>query len=316
MTQAEEAIDFIEVDPNGSPYFCDWYSCLIDEPPAPLEQGLQRPRVEFTNTIIETLSGPMRLRDIKPCSGVPQYERSVALWSHLFADRAMFELSFGGNQGASPHLLSQGFVAHEGMKALRRAFPCHRVGRFDIAVDMVGEGLYEQISGMLHELHRSRGLKTKTVNHDVPEMGRTHYLGSRKSVAMVRLYEKWRKEQSEGKSFIRHHIRLELEIKPQKQADRARWASVSLEEAWGVTRWTRTLAERVLRLDAQRIRRAPPMKRTDLEAFQGLLDQHVKLIHRLDEEEAVAMLRAMYSHGKSGRHKIEQEKADAAHRIQ
>jgi hypothetical protein len=278
--------DFIQVEPNGSPYFCDWYSCLVSDEP---------------DNIIEALDEPMGLLEVKPCSGVPQYEHSVALWSHQCSDRPMFELSYGGNQGAAPHLVSKGYVAHDAMKVLRRVIPSHRVGRMDIAVDLKpvpgGPPLYDTVSEILHQLHRMFGLKTRTINHDVPAMGRTHYLGSRESVAMVRLYEKDKEQASKGLSFIPGLVRLELEVKPQKQGDRARWASVSLEQAWGVTTWAQILAARVLSLKAQAIRRAPPMKRTDLEAFRGLLAQHVKLIQRLDEEEAVAMLREMYSHG-------------------
>jgi len=285
VTLAVEGVDFIEVEPSGSPYFCDWYACLVDETP---------------DNIIEALSEPMGLTEIKPCSGVPQYERSLALWSHRFSDRAMFEISFGGNQGASPHLVAKGYVAHEAMKVLRRVFPSHRVSRMDVAVDLVGPQLYEQVSAILRELHLSSGLKTRTINHDVPAMGRTHYLGSRESLVMVRLYEKDKEQASKGLSYIPGNVRAELEIKPHKRADRARWASVSLEDAWGAASWTRKLAERVLGLDAQVIRRAPAMKRTDEETWQQILSQHMKLVNRLGEERAVELLRAACREGKTG----------------
>lgn len=294
MTLAVEGIDFIEVGLSGSPYFCDWYACLVDETP---------------DNIMEALSVPMGLTDIKPCSGVPQYDHSVALWSHQFSDRPMFELSYGGNQGASPHLVAKGYTAHEAMKVLRHVFPSHRVSRMDVAVDLKGEGLYEKVSAILHELHLASGLKARTINHDVPAMGRTHYLGSRQSVAMVRLYEKDKEQAAKGQPYIPGNVRLELEIKPQKRADRARWAGVSLEGAWGVTSWARNLAGRVLSLDGQVIRRAPAMKRTDEETWQQILAQHSKLLHRVTEERAVELLRKMFAEGKIG---LDQDVRDAA----
>lgn len=290
--EAVQGVDFIEVRPDGSPYFCDWYACLVDETP---------------DNIMEALDGPMGLVEVKPCPGVPQYERSVALWSHHSSDRALFELSFGGNQGASPHLVSKGYVAHEAMTVLRRVFPSHRVSRMDVAVDLKpkvpGFDVYGAVSEILKELRDEFGLKARTINHDLPQFGRTHYLGSRQSPAMVRVYEKDKEQASKGLSYIPGNVRVELESKPQKRPERARWASVSLEEAWGVSRWTRQLADRVLSLDVQPIRRAQAVKHSDQDTFQNILNQHSKLIQRLDEEEAVAMLRAIYSHGRDGLHK-------------
>lgn len=296
MTLAIEGVDFIQVEPNGSAFFCDWYSCLVDDTP---------------DNIIEALDVPMGLTEIKPCSGVPQYERSVALWSHHFSDRPLFELSYGGNQGAAPHLVSKGYTAHQAMKVLRRVVPSHRVGRMDVAVDLVGPGLYERVSAILHELHLASGLKTRTINHDVPAMGRTHYLGSRQSVAMVRLYEKDKEQAAKGQSYIPGNVRLELEVKPQKRPERARWAGVSLEAAWGVTSWTRTLAERVLRLDAQVIRREPTMKRTDEETWAQILTMHQRLVLRLGEERAVELLRKVCREGSVG---LDQDVREAATR--
>lgn len=298
MTQAGQAIDFIEVDLDGNPYFCDWYACLVDDTP---------------ENIMEGLDLPMRLGDVKPCSGVPQYDQSLALWSLSYVERPMFELSYGGNQDASPHLVSKGYVAQDAHRVLRSVFPSHRVSRMDVAVDLKpvpgGPPVYEQVSAILHELHLEHGLKTRTINHDVPAMGRTHYLGSRESVAMVRLYEKDKEQEAKGLSYIPGNVRLELEIKPQKRPDRARWASVSLKEAWGATRWTTTLAGRVLHLEAQAIRRAPPMKRTDEETLALILRQHIKLLGRVGKERAMELLQQVYLEGTMG---LDQDVRDRA----
>lgn len=291
MTQG---IDFIKVAPGQSPYFCDWYACLVEATP---------------DNIMEGLDEPLRLSEFKPVPGIPQYDQSVGLWSHRYRDRPVFELSYGGNQGAAPHLVAKGYVAHDAHAVLRRVFPSHRVSRMDVACDMVGEGLYEQISGVLLDMHRFEGLKTRTINHDVPEMGRTHYLGSRESVAMIRLYEKGKQERNQGQPFIEHHVRLELEVKPQKRPDKARWANVSLDDAWGAARWTKRLAEKVLSLDVQRIRRHPPMKRTDEETLQSVLQQHSRLIRRVGEDRVLELLHRMFSEGATG---VDQDVRDHA----
>jgi hypothetical protein len=126
---------------------------------------------------------------------------------------------------------------------------------------------------------------------------------------MVRVYEKDKEQAAKGQSFIPGNVRVELEIKPQKRPERIRWASVGLKEAFGGAGWTQEVAARVLSLDVKAIRRAPPVKHTDEETFQNILNQHSKLIQRLDEEQAVAMLRAIYSHGRDGLDKLRQDEA-------
>jgi DNA relaxase NicK len=69
-------------------------------------------------------------------------------------------------------------------------------------------------------------------------------VGSPKSVAMVRLYEKGK--QPEYRHLERPNwTRLEVQVRPAKDA-KASYAELSPSDVWGATAWTRALAGQVL----------------------------------------------------------------------
>jgi DNA relaxase NicK len=91
--------------------------------------------------------------------------------------------------------------------------------------------------------HRLKGEKRGDWE-DHPEEGRTFYIGSPQSVAMVRLYEKGR--QPEYRHLGRENwARLELQVRPARVAKES-FAHVDAMQAWGATKWSSQLAGRVL----------------------------------------------------------------------
>ncbi|WP_235605818.1 replication initiation factor domain-containing protein, partial [Rhodanobacter thiooxydans] len=75
---------------------------------------------------------------------------------------------------------------------------------------------------------------------DMPELGRTQYLGASSSAVRARLYEKGK--QPEFRHLSRFDLcRLEIQVRPAKDAKDA-YSKLSALEVWGASKWTRQLA--------------------------------------------------------------------------
>lgn len=89
--------------------------------------------------------------------------------------------------------------------------------RADIALDFNGSQYFTDLSSDLVQLAKDKSLKTSTVGDWVQALeGRTLYVGSRTSVFMIRLYEKYKQKGIDTAG--EQTIRLELEIKPLKHS--------------------------------------------------------------------------------------------------
>ena len=122
---------------------------------------------------------------------------------HQFASRVAFKDYTGSEVGA----VQWGGPAHgertmievkgertpEVVERLRSRFP-HRVTRMDSCADFDAPGAFQRLYRdclAVKRMHRLKGRKDGDWD-DFPEEGRTFYVGSPQSVAMVRLYEKGR----------------------------------------------------------------------------------------------------------------------------
>lgn len=133
------------------------------------------------------------------------------------------------------------------VEAIRSVIPDHRCTRMDSCADWDEPGafdrLYQQCKAV-KQAHRIKG-EMRGDWEDHPDDGRTYYLGAPTSTARVRLYEKGR--QPEYRHLHRPHwTRLEVQVRPTGEA-RETYAKVAPSDAWGASRWTRELAQRVLR---------------------------------------------------------------------
>jgi DNA relaxase NicK len=131
------------------------------------------------------------------------------------------------------------------VKALRERFR-HQVTRVDSCADFDAPRAFERLLGPCMDVKRAHRLKGRRDGdwEDFPELGRTQYVGSPQSVAMVRLYEKGK--QPEYRHLERPNwARLEVQVRPAKEA-KATFADLSAQQVWGATAWTRALAGQVL----------------------------------------------------------------------
>lgn len=262
--------------------FCDWYSGTINE---------------GVDNIIETLCDDLGGTEIRPTAGPPQYDACHGIFSADPNPEPLLIVAHGGNNDAAPHFRARGFRAEAACRLIRQHFPVHKVSRLDVAIDFIEPGIYELISGKMAAIHKRSGIRTRTINHDVPEMGRTHYLGARSSRVMTRLYEKDKQLEQAGKSFALGHTRLEAEIKPKGSADRLKWASVGLEDAWGGSPATAQLVREVLSLGPEPIRREPQKMRSEEERLINLLTQYRRLLGNIGRDRVVELVDQMFTEG-------------------
>ena len=131
------------------------------------------------------------------------------------------------------------------VEALRGACE-HRCTRVDACADFDAPGAYERLladSIQVKKAHKLYG-ERRGDWEDHPEKGRTQYLGSASSPVKARLYEKGLQAEYEHLS-LPNWVRLELQVRPQKEAKSA-YSKLSPLEVWGASRWSRDLAASVL----------------------------------------------------------------------
>ena len=152
---------------------------------------------------------------------------------------------WGGKQGDRVMVEVKGEATPKVVEALRSRFP-HRCTRVDACADFDAPGAFDGLLGACQEVkakHRIIGGKAGDWE-DFPEMGRTLYLGSRRSPTRLRLYEKGK--QAEYAHLSRPDwVRIEAQVRPAKEAKEA-FSKLSAVEVWGASRWTRELAAKVL----------------------------------------------------------------------
>lgn len=163
-------------------------------------------------------------------------ERGAVQWGGAHGDLVMVEVK--GEQ--TPKVVED----------LRRVFD-HGCTRADACVDFEELGAFEKLLAPVLQVKGDFKLYGEPRGDwkDFPEKGRTQYLGSKQSAVQARLYEK-------GKQPEYAHLqrpdwcRLEVQVRPGKEA-RQKYSKLSALEVWGASRWTRSLAEKVLEAQVQ-----------------------------------------------------------------
>lgn len=153
-------------------------------------------------------------------------------------------VAYGGRQGDRIMVEVKGIRTPEVVERLRASAE-HRCTRVDSCVDFERPGVFEELLGPVMEVkHAFKLYGPRDGDWEMPELGRTQYLGAPSSAIRARLYEKGKQPQ------LRHLcrdnlVRLEVQVRPQKDAKTA-FSSLSALDVWGASKWTRELAARVL----------------------------------------------------------------------
>lgn len=218
-----------------SPRF-DWMQATVREDPA-----------EVSDVLAGTLGG-----DLEAGRGLNGYHRSNFVKRR---DETLARVLYGGPNGW-PHVIATGAATDDVVPVLRSAWPgLHEVTRMDSAQDFDDEDGYEKLQTVMLYLARQHNLSRQTVESVVNgHRSRTTYLGAPSSRVRVRLYEKGRFERQKGNDDAPEHwVRLEAQIRPTGQDARRTAAGLDAVGAWGLSHWTRDLAQAAMGLDVERV---------------------------------------------------------------
>lgn len=203
--------------------------------------------MEIANRLLEELPGASSLSHGR---GRQNYHHSTTVVAS--SGDVLATVLHGGPNG-NPHVVCTGPRAHRFAEGMRTLYPDHRVSRMDSSVDVQGD--FGQTRELLIDFAARRDIHQAEQSSGYgATLGRTFYLGSTKSRVRVRAYEKWPELLAKGEDpdqVPRDAIRYEVQHRPDKDA-KARAASITPAEAWGLTDWTYDLSQDVLGLETYR----------------------------------------------------------------
>lgn len=165
-----------------------------------------------------------------------------------------------GGVNPHPNVKASGDFSPSLAQLIRHYWPQHRVSRLDVAIDMRGDGVFDQVVRIMSAVGREFRLRGNKWLPDDLDEGSTYYLGGEQSALRVRCYEK-------GKQLFKltgdpcwrelfDWTRLELQVRPEK-AFKSTAASMPPEAFWGCSTWTRDLAAHTLALNPAPVEMKP-----------------------------------------------------------
>lgn len=141
----------------------------------------------------------------------------------------------------------------EVVPVLRSLHPDHRVSRADSSVDFQAD--FDAIDSVVLAFATERGLSHRIMSNS--DGGATRYIGSPRSEIMARIYKKseqLRALHPEAASQVQDGIvRFELVARPGKRDVKELVSRMHPDEMWGLSSWSKLLAELVLSVDAERV---------------------------------------------------------------
>lgn len=213
-----------------------------------------------TGEVSAELSRLFYLSDMRPVPGRTYgYERILG-WFH--GPEELARMYYGGNGGRCS-VQSKGGQAVEVAKRVRIVFPDHAVSRADVRQDYQFFGAWDEITSKAFRIAEEHGLRvTEIKGHG---HGDTLYMGSRKSVSHVRIYQK--AKEMMGPDADPDHVRVELELKPGNSMAKRMLATMKPAECWGASDWTRELHEVLAGIAPEKVKlgtiyRSPEIMRT------------------------------------------------------
>lgn len=202
-------------------------------------------------------------------------------------DTKLCRIQWGGNTGGNTQIRGTGENAPECAQAIRLLWPEHRLQRADVAEDYSEEGVWETMSDYGLYLAEQFALKIDQRGdwnrNDIMGKGRTLYLGSRQSLAFLRVYEKGKEKavRSGGQITDQHHVRAEAEIKPQNKVQGYALASFEPRDYWRCSPWLNQYSTILFRKNMERIRLWTVTKQSDDDrALDYMLKQYGAVMGR------------------------------------
>lgn len=245
----------------------DWYAATIQEHPT---------------VVVETLKREFGADEVKGGKGLHGYTRGC----EVVGSKGTMARVLSGGINSDPHAWASGEDTDRFVEIVRSIWPDrHTVSRMDSAEDFQGSGAWDKLNSLCLAVADDLRLKVSQAgDYHRLEDGRTLYVGSRKSAAYIRLYEKGKQLRSRvvhGAELIPEDwCRLEVQVRPQKAAKKTA-AYVTPEQAWGFAAWTSNLAQRCMDLDVPRVNMNVWREADDSRAFWFMARQYGQMLERL-----------------------------------
>jgi hypothetical protein len=232
-------------------------------------------------TCLAKLLDPIRdqVATRKDGGGMQGYTRSVMLNDH---GKTQIVLAMtGGNPGA--HFQIKGTYSEVLARHIKTVWPNHRSSRADSALDLSGEGLFDDLLDFFEIFAHERNLDWKTIGDmrpaglRKPGSGRTFYLGSEDSRAYLRVYEKGLHILSDKKhvgEINRNWVRAELEYKVNGRAAKEALAKLPPIDIWALSPWTRSALQHIIGLALPKRILCEPRKADAYRAVTHMLRQY------------------------------------------
>lgn len=135
-----------------------------------------------------------------------------------------------GNPGV--HVICHNEYSGQMVECIRGLGGHLELSRGDSAEDFTEAGGFDRLAAFWIPFAEAEGLKIDQLGDWVRGKGRTLYIGSRSSVAFLRIYEKGHKEGGDP-----NWVRMEVEVKPKGRTARTECAAWHPGEYWGASRW-------------------------------------------------------------------------------
>lgn len=171
--------------------------------------------------------------------------------------KRLVSVQYGGQNG-TPLVMCTGHASPVVASLLRDEFD-HRPSRIDGAVDLAAPGLFEAYKRLSRSMAKKHGLRWEPKGDwCTADAGRTIMLGSRRSQVCLRVYEKGLEQAAkhglEVTDEMRHHVRIEVEFKPQNPVARKAARTIEPAALWGLADWLTDFTREAFAADAERVK--------------------------------------------------------------
>lgn len=260
---------------------CDWYQTTIHD---------------AIQNVVPMLEDALNCHVVEAKTGMMGYDWRGFLNDDEGITRATLLYGSRNPNQNKPHAFATSESAQKFMDVMRNEWAGrHTVTRIDVAEDMYGQGLFEEIQAKMVQLSKKQRITTSVAGDwlsDDKRGGRTIYLGAPTSDVRARLYEKGKevanklffsKGYAVPEGFPMDWVRLELQCRPTR-LQREVAATIPLEQFWGFAKWSNRLAEDVFSMSVPRVAQIDWKKSRDEEVLKWVGKQYGKLfLRRLDK---------------------------------